>query len=209
MTRQMNTQRLHDIGIVANGNEGRLFAYVLRLKEPNFVTGYGGAELDPALERGEIDGRATSADSVSRRNPEWLQKHLVDFHSIIDVPKGEKHGQFAGVPKIESLARPDLERKVVLLQRAFRVTGQPLVAPPGMPKEQKSNLQEAFRKTYQDPEFHKQYLKMTGDDVWPLVPENHEPAIREIPREPEVIEIFNMLVGAGSCRRAINGVNRS
>jgi tripartite-type tricarboxylate transporter receptor subunit TctC len=28
--------------------EGRLFAYILGLREPRFVTGYGGAELDPA-----------------------------------------------------------------------------------------------------------------------------------------------------------------
>jgi tripartite-type tricarboxylate transporter receptor subunit TctC len=178
-------------------NEGRVFAYVLRLKEPNFVTGYGGAELDPALERGEIDGRATSADSILRRNPEWLKRHVVDFHSIIEVPKGDKHGQFPNIPEIESLARTDLERKVVLLQRAFRVTGQPFVAPPGMAQEQSRILQEAFRKTYQDPEFHKQYLKMTGDDASPLMPENHEQTIREIPRDPEVIEIFNKLVGAG------------
>jgi len=30
-----------------------------------------------------------------------------------------------------------------------------------------------------------------------LVPEDHEKAIREIPREPEVIELFKKLVGAG------------
>ena len=177
-------------------NEGRLFAYVLRLRNPTFVTGYGGAELDPALIRGEIDGRATSADTVLRRNPDWLKEHVVDFHTIIEVPKGDKHPQFTNLPELEALSTSDLDRKVVLLQRAFRVTGQPFVAPPGMPKDRAATLQEAFRKTYSDPEFQKDYKKVTGDDPSPLMPEKHEKAIEEIPRDREVIEVFNKLVGA-------------
>lgn len=177
-------------------NEGRLFAYILRLKEPNFITGYGGAELDPALLRGELDGRATSADTVLRRNPDWLKKHVVDFHSIIEVPKGDKHNQFANLPEIEALAQSDIDRKVVQLQRAFRVTGQPFVGPPGMPRERVAMLQEAFRKTYLDADFQKEYKKLTRDDPTPLLPQNHERVIREIPRDPEAIEIFNKLAGA-------------
>lgn len=178
-------------------NEGRLFAYILRLKEPNFVTGYGGAELDPALIRGELDGRATSADTVVRRNPDWLKNDVVDFHSIIEVPKGDKHNQFSKLPEIETLARSEIDRKVVRLQRAFRVTGQPFVAPPGMPQERIAMLQEAFRKTYLDPDFQKEYKKLTRDDPTPLLPQNHEQVIREIPRDAEVIDIFNKLAGGG------------
>lgn len=178
-------------------NEGRLFAYILRLKAPTFVTGYGGAELDPALLRGELDGRATSADTVLRRNPDWLTKNLVDFHSIIEVPKGDKHKQFASLPEIETLAQSEADRKVVRLQRAFRVTGQPFVGPPGMPRDRIAVLQEAFRKSYLDPEFQKEYKKLTRDDPTPLLPRNHEQVIREIPRDAEVIEIFKKLAGAG------------
>jgi tripartite-type tricarboxylate transporter receptor subunit TctC len=178
-------------------NEGRLFAYVLRLKEPTFVTGYGGAELDPALLRGEIDARATSADTVLRRNPDWLKQHVVDFHAILETPKGEKHPQFVKLPELASLAQTEFERKVVALQRSLRLTGQPFVAPPGIPQDRVAILQEAFRKTYLDPEFQKEYKKVTRDDPTPLLPENHEKAIQEIPRDPEVIEIFNKLVSAG------------
>jgi hypothetical protein len=58
-------------------------------------------------------------------------------------------------------------------------------------------LHEAFRKVYKDPEFYKEYKKLTGDDPTPLLPEDHEKAIREIPRDPEVIELYKKLVGAG------------
>ena len=39
---------------------GRIFAYVLGLKDPRMVVGFGGPELDTALTRGEIDTRATA-----------------------------------------------------------------------------------------------------------------------------------------------------
>ena len=42
-----------------------------------------------------------------------------------------------------------------------------------------------------------QYEKLTGEEPTPLMPGDHERAIREIPREPEVIELFKQLVGAG------------
>ena len=177
--------------------EGRLFAYILGLKSPRFVTGYGGAELDPALMRGEIDARATSADTVLQRNPDWLEKGLVNFHAIIEVPKGDKHPNFAHVPELESFAKSERERKLMVMQRAFRVAGQPFVLPPGTPKDRVDMIQEAFRKTYKDPEFHKEYKKLTADDPTPLMPEAHEKTIREIPRDPEVSELYKKLMGAG------------
>ncbi len=176
--------------------EGRLFAYILGLKDPKFVTGYSGAELDPVLMRGEIDARATSADTVMRRNPDWIPKGLVDFHAILEVPKGEKHHLFPNVPELETLARSDKERKLIALYRAFRVAGQPFVLPPGTPKDRADMIREAFRKTYSDPEFHKEYKKLTADDATPLMPDAHEKVIREIPRDPEVVEIFKKLQGA-------------
>jgi tripartite-type tricarboxylate transporter receptor subunit TctC len=179
-------------------NEGRLFAYLLGLKEPRFIAAYGGAEIDPALLRGEIDARATGADTVVQRNKEWLEKStIVDFHAILEVPKGEKHPQFPNVPEIESFAKTDLERKVINMARAFRIAGTPFVLPPGTPKDRVEIIQGAFRKAYQDPEFFREYKKLTGDEPTPLLPELHDKAVRDIPREREVVEVFKKLVGAG------------
>jgi tripartite-type tricarboxylate transporter receptor subunit TctC len=178
-------------------NEGRLFAYFFDLKSPKFVTGYGGAELDPALMRGEIDARSTTADTVHRRNPDWLTKHLVDFHATIDVPKGEKHPTFKQLPDLESFAKSETDHKIMAMQRAFRQVGQPFVLPPNTPNDRVKIMQDAFRKTYRDPAFHKQYKKFTRDAPTPLMPEDHEKVIKEIPRDPEILEIFKKLVGAG------------
>ena len=102
-------------------NEGRLFAYVLGLKDPKFIAGYAGPEIDQALMRGEVDARATAADSIAQRNPEWLEGGLVDFHTILEIPKGDKHPHFKQLPELESFARSDKEHKVIILSRAFRV----------------------------------------------------------------------------------------
>ncbi|MGB7949469.1 MAG: hypothetical protein WCH75_17415 [Candidatus Binatia bacterium] len=179
-------------------NEGRLFAYLLGLKDPKFIAAYGGAELDPALARGEIDARATGPDTLLQRNREWLDKGLVEIHAIMETPKGDKHPHplFNRLPEIETFAKSDTERKIVQLQRAFRITGTPFVLPPGTPKDRVEILQEAFKKTYQDPEFFREYKKLTADDPTPLLPANHEQAIKEIPRDAEAIALFKKLVGA-------------
>jgi len=177
-------------------NEGRLFAYILGLKDPKFIAGYAGPEIDQALMRGEVDARATAADSIAQRNPDWLGGGLVDFHTILEIPKGDKHPQFKQLPELESFARSDRERKVINLSRAFRVAGGPSVLPPGTPKDRVAILQEAFRKTYKDPEFLREYRKLTGDEASPLLPEDHEKTIRDIPREPEIIELYKKIVGA-------------
>jgi hypothetical protein len=73
----------------------RLFAYILRLNEPKFVTGYSGPEMDQALLRGELDARVNVVPSLLRRNPEWIEKKLVDFHVVLQIPKASTHLRFA------------------------------------------------------------------------------------------------------------------
>lgn len=178
-------------------NEGRLFVYMLDLKDPLFIAAFGGAELDPAMMRGEIDGRATGPDTILSRNKDWLEKGLVNIHAIMETPKGDKHPHavFAKLPEIETFAKTDVERRMLALQRSFRVTGTPFVLPPGTPKDRVDILKEAFRKTYLDPEFAKEYRRLTADDPSPLLPENHEKTIREVPRDREAIELFKAIAG--------------
>jgi hypothetical protein len=170
---------------------GRLFAWVLGLKEPKFVVGYAAPELDVALLQGEVDGKAGLAASVLR-----LEQRLIDYHAIIDVPKGNKHSHFAHLPELESLARSDFDRKLVALQRAFRVTGTPFILPPGTPKDRVEILQNAFRKTFKDLEFAREYKKLIDDEPSSLFPEQLESFIKEVPRDAEVIEVYKKLLGA-------------
>ncbi|HEX9787657.1 MAG TPA: hypothetical protein VGB09_06500 [Candidatus Binatia bacterium] len=182
----------HDIYIT-----GRLFAYLLNLREPRFVTGYGGPEIDIALARGELDGRANALETLAQRNAEEMKKGLLDLHTLVEVPRGNRPEGFARLPEIESFAKSEIERKLLAMYRAFRLVGTPYVLAPGTPKPQVQILQEAFRKALKDSDFHRDFKKLSGFDASPLMPEEQETAIRELPRDRDVVELFKKLSGPG------------
>ena len=68
-------------------NEARLFAYIIGLKEPKFVTGYAGPEIDQALIRGEVDARSSSADTVMQRNRDGSKRDWWIFMRSWKFPK--------------------------------------------------------------------------------------------------------------------------
>jgi tripartite-type tricarboxylate transporter receptor subunit TctC len=175
---------------------GRLFAYALRLKDPRFVVGYSGPEVDAALLRGEVDGRANIADTILQRTPEYFEKNLVDFHTIINIPQANRHPRFAHLPEIDQLLVSDNDRKLVALFRSLRLVGSPYILPPGTAPERVQILRAAFRKIFDDPDFHKEYKKLVGDSPSPLAAEEVQRAIEGLPREPSVIELFKQLTSA-------------
>ncbi len=177
-------------------NIGRVFAWVTGLKEPNFVTGYSSPERDVALLRGEIDAMATSDDQLTR-NIDWVKKQQVDLHLLLAVPRDLKHPQFGHLPDLEMFAKSERERKVIAMFRNLRLTGSPFFAPPGTPADRIATLTQAITRAFKDPEFSKEYKKLVGDDPSPLFPEENQRAIRELPRDPETIGIFNKLAGPG------------
>jgi tripartite-type tricarboxylate transporter receptor subunit TctC len=176
---------------------GRFFAYFLDMKEPKFIVGYTSPEVDVALVNGELDARANSAISVLRRNPEWLEKRVMNFHAIMEIPKGIKHPRLAHLPEIESFAKNEREKKVLAVWRAFRGVGSPYILPPGTPKDRADILEEAMRRAFNDPEFPKYFRKLVDDDPSPLGAAELSRLIREMPRDPEVLELVKKFSGAG------------
>jgi tripartite-type tricarboxylate transporter receptor subunit TctC len=174
---------------------GRLFALILGLKDPKFVVGYSSPELDVGILSGELDAGSGVASSIVKQNPEFLDKGLMDFHSIIEIPRGDKHPRFAQLPELDGFVKSDRERKLLALHRTFRLAGSPFLLPPGTAKDRVDILREAMRKVYTDKEFLAEYQKMTGEEASPLLPDAHEKAIRELPREAEVIEFYKLLGG--------------
>lgn len=175
---------------------GRIFAALLGLKDSKYVTGYSIPERDVALLRGEIDAIANTDDFYAR-NPEWIEKKLVDFHAVMEIPKGLKHPLFSNLPDIENFAKTERGRKVLSLFRLFRLSGSPFILPPATQKDRAEIIKEAMRKSFKDPEFVKEYRKVVGEDPTPLMPDENERAIRELPRDPETIDLFKKFAGAG------------
>ncbi len=183
----------HDIYI-----NGRLFAWILGLKEPRFITGYSGPELDIAMERGELDARANIPDTILQRSPEHVEKKLINYHAIIQIPKDDRHPHpaFNRLPELETFAKSDRERKILTMFRTFRLVGSPYILPPGTPTEAVSYWRDAMRKTFKDPVFLREFKRLSADDATPLTPEAQEKAIKEIPRETDIIATFKKLAGA-------------
>lgn len=173
----------------------RLVAYLLNVKEPKFVTGFTGPEIYIALMRGELDAHATGAARFVVEKPEWIEKKLVHFHTTLTVPKGRHHSLFAHLPELGSFAKSETERKLLDMFRAFQYPRWPYIFPPGTPKERVQIIREAMRKAFADPEFPAEFRKLMGDDPSPLGGEELERAIKELPRDTEVIQLYKKLAG--------------
>jgi tripartite-type tricarboxylate transporter receptor subunit TctC len=176
---------------------GRIFAYLLGLKDPRIVVGFGGVEMDAALARGEIDARANSADTVVRRNADALAKGEFNIHATLTIPKGKLHPRFTNLPDADSLARNDKERQMIALFREFMYPRWPYVLPPGTPAEIVKTLREAMNKSFKDPGFAQEFKKLMGGEPSPLTGEEVETSIRELPRDPEVIGLYKRMAEHG------------
>jgi tripartite-type tricarboxylate transporter receptor subunit TctC len=176
---------------------GRIFAFLLGLKDPKIIVGFGGPALDVALTQGEIDARANSADTVVRRNGDALEKGQFNIHATITIPKGKFHPRFADVPDAETLAKNERERQLVNLFRAFLYPRWPYVLPPNTPPQIVKLLREAMVKSFKDPGFSQEFKKLMGGEPTPLTGEEVETSIRELPRDPEIVGLYKKMAEHG------------
>src|SRR5262245_58567897 len=172
---------------------GRMFAYLLGLKEPKMVVGYGGPEIDIALAKGEVDVRANGADSIFQRSREGLEINQLHFHASITIPKGNFIQGLPKAPDLDTFAKNDGERKLIELFRAFLYPRWPYIVPPATPKDVVAILRGAMAKALKDPEFHKDFKKLMTTEPTPLTGEQMETAIRELPRDPETVALYKKM----------------
>ena len=52
-------------------------------------------------------------------------------------------------------------------------------------------------KVFKDPEFQKDYLKLVGEEPTPVMPDEMEKLVRELPRDPEIVALFKKINEAG------------
>lgn len=174
----------------------RMTAYLLGLKEPKFVTGFSGPEIYIGIERGELDGHVTGAARFAVEKSEWLEKKQVHLHTTLTVPKGRHHPSFSQLPDLATFAKSDVERKLLDMFRAFQYPRWPYLFPPGTPNERVQTIRTAMSKAFADPEFPVEYKKLMGDGPSPLSGEELESAIKELPRDKEVVRLYQKLAGA-------------
>jgi tripartite-type tricarboxylate transporter receptor subunit TctC len=175
----------------------RLFAWLLDLKEPKFVVGYSGAEIDVAISQGELDARANSVDAVVQRTPQFINDGLMHFHGVVEVPLGVRsnHPALARLPALHDFAKPEREKRVVQMYVSFMQFLQAFVLPPGTPPDRVKILKDAFAKVWKDQEFHENWKKMTQGEASPLMPEELEAMVKAIPKDPQDVKLYNLISG--------------
>jgi len=174
---------------------GRIFAYLLGVKDPRFVVGYSAPERDAALIAGEVDA-GTMSPSTIQQNPSLLDR--VHLHAVVNLPRGKYHPVYPpGLPEIDVFAGTQRERELLKLYRAFLYPRWPYFLSPGTPKEPVAILSEAMAKAFKDPGFAKDFKKLTGSDPSPLTAGEVEEAVRDMPRNPEIITFYKVFAGPG------------
>jgi tripartite-type tricarboxylate transporter receptor subunit TctC len=138
-----------------------VFGVKLRL-----VSGYPGtAEMALAIERGEVDGRASwSWSSLKSFKPDWIAGKKVDLPVQLNLTPSR---DLPGVPIITDFAASERQRQIVKLVVSRQTMGRPFVAPPGLPDDRKTALRAAFDATMKDPEFLAE-AKTRGQEVNPV-----------------------------------------
>jgi tripartite-type tricarboxylate transporter receptor subunit TctC len=143
------------IGASGAGADSDAFPIVLRnlFHLPmRIVTGYpGGADLNLAMERGEIDGRCGwSWTSIVSRNRQWLTDKRIRITLQIALAR---HEDLPDVPLITDLVSDPRQAAAVRLIVSRQGIARPFAAPPGLLPERIEALREAFDSTMRDPDF--------------------------------------------------------
>lgn len=115
------------------------------------VTGYRTSEdVNIGMERGEVQARAFSIDSIVSQHPDWIADHKIVF---LAQAGAERAKAIADVPLLTELARTREQRKIFELISSAPALGQPYVAPPGVPADRLAVLRRAFAATLTDRAF--------------------------------------------------------
>ncbi len=112
------------------------------------ITGYESAAQDLAVERGEIDGRTSSAEGIIHSRPHWLTQN---FAPILVVSGTARDPLVPDVPTVYEL-NPNPGPYFETINEGLAVA-RPYALPPGTPPERVAMLRKAWQAMLKDPVF--------------------------------------------------------
>ena len=149
------------------------------------ISGYpGGADINLAMERGEVAGRGSNAwASWKSTKADWLKEGKIDILVQIGL---EKAPDLPNVPLLMDLAKNDEDRAVLRLLSAPTAVGRPLFSTPNVPMERVTALRRAFDATMQDKAFLAEAEKAQLD-LNPVAGEKLQEIVNEIVAAPKPV----------------------
>ena len=162
---------------VTVGNAGSALVHVIRESlglNLKIIEGYNNNDLDPAFERGEIDGHAISWLSMMARAPHWIENGFA--RPVVQFGRSTRLPAIPQVPTARELATSDDGLALLLFAEAPLEMGYPFALPPGVPADRVALMRKAFKDTTEDPRYIEDIAKIKleltpkyGEDVQAIV----------------------------------------
>ncbi len=158
------------------------------------VLGYNGAaDLNLAMERGEIQGRGASWISVVLQAPNYISEKKL---KPLVVDGLTRDPLLPDVPTLLELASNDQQRAAVRLISASADFARAFFLPPGVPADRVAALRKAFDATMADPEFLAEANKLQLTIEPRRGEELDELARAVIATPPEAVSVARKLLGS-------------
>jgi tripartite-type tricarboxylate transporter receptor subunit TctC len=153
-----------EVAIGSTSTAGNNFVYPKLMKELlgarfKIITGYpGGAPIDLAMERGEVQGRGSNPwNNYKLAHASWVKEGKLI--ALVQMSRN-RHPELPNVPRLIDLAPNEDARKIFELLSVGADIGRPILTTPGVPADRVKVLREAFAKTMADPTFRAEAAKL-------------------------------------------------
>ena len=175
------------VGGTAAGSTGNDIAALMRDTTGariKLIAGYRDTNaLNPAIERGEIQGRFVGLSSVSSTYPHWLRPDS-PVQPLLQFARRTRHPRYPDVPTARELVTDKKGKSLISVAEIPYQLSRPFVAPPDLPQNRARALQEAFLAMAKNPKFLADSKKM-GVDVSPVGAKDAADMLKEIAEAPE------------------------
>ena len=180
------TSKPFTVGGEGTGSDPDVYALMLKNVfgvKLKLVSGYPGtAEMALAMERGEVDGRASwSWSSLKSFKPDWISGNKVVLPVQLNMTRSP---DLPDVPLIGDFATSERQKQIMKLVISRQTMGRPFMAPPGVPADRAAALRKAFDATMKDPEFLAE-AKLRGQEVNPVTGETLDKLLAELYATPK------------------------
>jgi tripartite-type tricarboxylate transporter receptor subunit TctC len=150
------------------------------------VSGYpGGAEIDIAMQRGEVEGRGNNTWAGYKAT---FQDAIRNKHLNVLIQTGlRKEPDLPHVPLFMDMVRGDAKREPVAKFMSYAVAiARPLAAPPGVPGDRIAILRRAWDATMKDPAFLADAEKLSAE-IDPLTGERVQDIVENVLATPKPV----------------------
>ncbi|MGE3245113.1 MAG: Bug family tripartite tricarboxylate transporter substrate binding protein [Beijerinckiaceae bacterium] len=180
------------VGGTASGATGNDIAVLMRDTTGariKLIAGYRDTNaLNPAIERGEIQGRFVGLSSVSSTYPHWLRPDS-PVRVLLQFARKTRHPAFKDAPTARELVKDKKDRTLVTLAEIPYQLSRPFVAPPDIPADRAKALQDGFMAMCKSQKFLADSQKM-GVDVSPVGAKDAGEMLAEIATAPEEAKTY-------------------